>query len=160
MYGNGDRNDPLTKDYVLTKEKGMSEKKKKYFFVFRDENTNILRKIELLKYVGDYSLDVLSEEYIKSGRNNNKKIMAYYEEKITENLYKEIEERDLEGKFGVHDYCTTNDENFSEIHLIGYTSYEIRGKKKWEKLMNIWKDILKKYKFEINETIIEEKIVS
>ncbi len=74
-------------------------------------------------------------------------------EVIMDKIQYEIDYRELESKFGVHDWSTG-----SIGEYIGYTTYEVSTKKKFEKLIAIWVEILTGMGFQVGTVYtIKEK---
>lgn len=86
-------------------------------FIFFDENKQITHCLEIL---GPAHLlkEIEDDEY----------------EDFWDKIQKEINSRNLETKYGVHDISFS-----SNTALCGFTSYEIT---KWKTLMKIWREIL------------------
>lgn len=66
-------------------------------------------------------------------------------EYVIEKIYQELENRQLESKYGVHDYFTNG-----EQELIGFNTYEVE-QAKIDELMKIWREILVKVGFTLGE---------
>lgn len=62
-------------------------------------------------------------------------------EDIYERLYERLTARDLEGRYGVHDFSTNDTGNQNLYEAIGYTSYEVE-KDKVDDLLKEWEQIL------------------
>jgi hypothetical protein len=103
-------------------------------FVFRDQLTG-------MKYI----IPLLDGPVMDS----NQLLDSFYYNRIMP----EIESRNLEIKYGIHDFNTESDDE-----LFGFTSYEIETPEAWKELMLIWRDILVLLGYKIGETIkIQEK---
>jgi hypothetical protein len=87
------------------------------YFRFHEEGQDRSHYLELLG--PDFLLDLTSYKF-----------QDLYEEKI----YPELERRDLEGKYGVHDVSFANNTST----LWGYSTYEVED---WENLMQEWREI-------------------
>jgi len=61
------------------------------------------------------------------------------DDEIFETIQNEIDNRELEEKFGVHDFSTAYNTKYEEV--VGYTTYEV-PKVKIEDLLKEWYDIL------------------
>ncbi len=104
-------------------------------FVFRDEITNNKYTIPILD---GPAMD--EESFFQTG---------FYEDKIVP----EIEKRELETTFGIHDFATQGDDE-----LFGFTTYEITEQEKWDELLNIWREILVFLGYQIRGTIQETEV--
>jgi len=95
-------------------------------FIFFDENKQITHCLEIL------------------GPSHLLKEMEDDEfEDFLDKIFKEINNRNLETKYGVHDV------SFKPLtELLGFSSYEVT---KWKTLMKIWREILISFGLEIGK---------
>lgn len=105
------------------------EKDDQYRFVFFDEETEEKYIIPILEIPNLYDPD-----------NPDSDICDLYD-----CLYDKIEGRELETRYGVHDFST-----HGKYELIGYTSYEIPSDK-YGDLMREWTEILEELGFKVGQ---------
>ena len=68
-------------------------------------------------------------------------IEGYTDDEYLDRLYEELNERNLEERYGVHDWSTTNSPDFDFVEDIGFTTYEVE-KSKVSNLLKEWEEIL------------------
>jgi hypothetical protein len=95
-------------------------------FIFFDENKQIT-----------HCLEVLGPSHLLKEMEEN--VDDIFWDKIRE----EIDMRDLETKYGVHDVSYR-----ASTELLGFSSYEVT---KWKTLMKIWREILTSFGLEVGK---------
>jgi hypothetical protein len=78
--------------------------------------------------------------FSEQGERHELPIEGYDQDIHLDAIYHELNYRDLESRFGVHDWSTSEQDD-GTIEDIGFTTYEV-DKKEVAELLEIWKEIL------------------